>query len=90
MCKHMKYMCPLPENGVVVLDTQKNPHFDSSHAMKCNIKEKDKNKGKQDGPPLESSSYLNVSLTYLGPWDHLSMNSILDGFSILGLDLIAV
>ena len=46
MCKHMKYMCPLPENGVVVLDTQKNPHFDSTHAMKCNIKEKDKNKGK--------------------------------------------
>ena len=24
---------------------------------------------KQDGPPLESSSYLNVSLRYLGPWD---------------------
>ena len=24
---------------------------------------------KQDGPSLESSSYLNVSLRYLGPWD---------------------
>ena len=24
---------------------------------------------KQDGPSLESSSYLNVSLIYLGPWD---------------------
>ena len=24
---------------------------------------------KQDGPYLESSSYLNVSLRYLGPWD---------------------
>ena len=23
----------------------------------------------QDGPSLESSSYLNVSLRYLGPWD---------------------
>ena len=25
-------------------------------------------RGKQDGPSLESSSYLNVSLRYLGPW----------------------
>ena len=24
---------------------------------------------KQDGPSLESSSYLNVTLRYLGPWD---------------------
>ena len=24
---------------------------------------------KQDGPSLESSSYLNLSLRYLGPWD---------------------
>ena len=24
---------------------------------------------KQDGPSLESSSYLNVSLRYPGPWD---------------------
>ena len=24
---------------------------------------------KQDGPSLESSSYLNVSLRYLGPWE---------------------
>ena len=24
---------------------------------------------KQDGPSLESSLYLNVSLRYLGPWD---------------------
>ena len=24
---------------------------------------------KQDGPSLESSSYLNMSLRYLGPWD---------------------
>ena len=24
---------------------------------------------KQDGPSLETSSYLNVSLRYLGPWD---------------------
>ena len=23
----------------------------------------------QDGPSLESSSYLNVTLRYLGPWD---------------------
>ena len=23
----------------------------------------------QDGPSLESSSYLNVTLKYLGPWD---------------------
>ena len=27
------------------------------------------NKVKQDGPSLESSSYLNVTLRYLGPWD---------------------
>ena len=27
------------------------------------------NNPKQDGPSLESSSYLNVSLSYLGPWD---------------------
>ena len=27
------------------------------------------NKDKQDGPSLESSSYLNVSLRYLGPQD---------------------
>ena len=25
---------------------------------------------KQDGPSLESSSYLNMNLRYLGPWDH--------------------
>ena len=25
--------------------------------------------GQQDGPSLESSSYLNVSLRYLGPWN---------------------
>ena len=24
---------------------------------------------KQDGPSLESSSFLNVTLRYLGPWD---------------------
>ena len=24
---------------------------------------------KQDGPSLESSSYLNVTFRYLGPWD---------------------
>ena len=28
-----------------------------------------KSETKQDGPSLESSSYLNVSLRYLGPWD---------------------
>ena len=28
---------------------------------------------KQDGPSLESSSYLNVSLRYLGPWDPLTL-----------------
>ena len=28
---------------------------------------KAKKKNKQDGPSLESSSYLNVSLRYLGP-----------------------
>ena len=27
------------------------------------------NEKKQDGPSLESSSYLNVTLRYLGPWD---------------------
>ena len=26
-------------------------------------------RGEQDGPSLESSSYLNVSLRYSGPWD---------------------
>ena len=26
-------------------------------------------KSKQDGPSLESSSNLNVTLRYLGPWD---------------------
>ena len=27
----------------------------------------------QDGPSLESSLYLNVSLRYLGPWDHWTL-----------------
>ena len=28
-----------------------------------------KKEGQQDGPSLESSSYLNVTLRYQGPWD---------------------
>ena len=28
-----------------------------------------KNRNKQDGPSLESSSYLSLTLRYLGPWD---------------------
>ena len=31
---------------------------------------------KQDGPSLESSSYLNVSLRYLGPWDPLTLEPL--------------
>ena len=34
-----------------------------------NKMQKSKIKLKQDGPSLESSSYLNVSLRYLDPWD---------------------
>ena len=30
----------------------------------------------QDGPSLESSSYLNVSLRYLGPWDPLTLEPL--------------
>ena len=30
-------------------------------------------KYQQDGPSLESSLYLNVSLRYLGPWDHWTL-----------------
>ena len=40
--------------------------------LKCNIKGRDKTreiKKKQDGPSLESSLYLNMSLRYPGPWE---------------------
>ena len=32
-------------------------------------------KEKQDGPSLESSSYLNMTLRYLGPWDPLTFRT---------------
>ena len=44
---------------------QKKAQFGS----KGNFQGFTKNNMKQDGPSLESSSYLNVSLRYLGPWD---------------------
>ena len=33
-------------------------------------------KDKQDGPSLESSSYLNVTLRYLDPWDPVTLRSM--------------
>ena len=36
-------------------------------------------KTKQDGPSLESSSYLNVSLRYLGPWDFGTLGPLVLG-----------
>ena len=38
---------------------------------------------KQDGPSLESSSCLNVSLRYLGPWDPGTLEPL--GLGTLGL-----
>ena len=35
-------------------------------------KETWKKRIEQDGPSLESSSYLNMTLRYLGPWDPLT------------------
>ena len=43
---------------------------------------------KQDGPSLESSSYLNVSLSYLGPWDPAGTMDPLDLGIFALLDLI--
>ena len=40
--------------------------------MKCEVNSVQNihyNKALQDGPSLESSSYLNVILRYIGPWD---------------------
>ena len=36
------------------------------HETDCTVSQ---NETIQDGPSLESSSYLNLSLRYLGPWD---------------------
>ena len=36
----------------------------------------------QDGPSLESSSYLNVTLRYLGPWDPLILGLLDLGTSL--------
>ena len=61
LCYNCNSFCHILHNINAVTVFQCHHHIIIRIAYNC--------KTKQDGPSLESSSYLNVSFRYLGPWD---------------------